>query len=194
MRGMRWGVSAAWLAVALAGMTGCKSGGPGSEPADRMTMGPTVGSYDQLMIDAVEVTFDPTSKDIEANAKEVEMLKDTMRGAVVKAVSDRYKVVENPGPGVMRVKMTIADVKKGEPLMHLHWSTKLLGLGLGGATMRGEMTDSLTGAELGTSFISKRGNFFQLTEGLTKWGEAQAVMKEWAKEFRKKLDEVHGKR
>jgi len=112
-----------------------------------------------------------------------------MREAVVKAVKDRYKVVDRPGQGVMRLQVTITDVKKGEPLMHLHWSTKLLGLGLGGATMRSTLSDSVTGEELGFAFISKQGNFFQLTEGLSKWGEAKAVMDEWAKEFRKRLDE-----
>ena len=189
-----------WVTLALAsGMAvvgaGCASTtGPGAAPKDNMVMEPVVENYNKVTISAVEVTFDPASKDIEANPQEVQMLKDYMSKALVKQLSGRYTVVEEPGPGVMRLKVTITDVKKGEPLMHLHWATKLLGLGLGGAAMQGTLEDSTTGESLGFAFISKRGTFFQLTEGLTKWGEAKAVMDEWAKEFKKKLDEANGKK
>jgi hypothetical protein len=172
---------------------GCKSQDPAPPVRNDMTMESGVKSYDRLMIDPVEVTFDPASAHIQADPKEVKMLRDYMREAVVKAVKDRYKVVERPGTGVMRLRVTLTDVRKGEPLMHLHWSTKLLGLGLGGATMQSTLTDSVTDADLGTAFVSQKGNFFQLTEGLSKWGEAKAVMDAWAKEFRKKLDESRPK-
>jgi hypothetical protein len=158
-----------------------------------MVLGPSAGSFGRVMIEPVEVDFDPASEHIQADPKEVEMLRDYMRNALVKALANRYPVVERPGKGVMQLKVTIKDVAKGEPLMHLHWSTKLLGLGLGGATMEATLVDSVTGAPVGSAFVSKKGNFFQITEGLSKWGEAQAVMDEWARDFRKKLDEIHGK-
>jgi len=171
-------------------LAGCQgSGGNGAGVRNETHVAQATGKYDRLLIAPVAVTFDPGSEHIQADEKEVESLRTYMREAVVKAVKDRYKVVDRPGQGVMRLQVTITDVKKGEPLMHLHWSTKLLGLGLGGATMRSTLSDSVTGEELGFAFISKLGNFFQLTEGQSKWGEAKAVMDEWAKEFRKRLDE-----
>ena len=96
---------ASWLAVVGAGCA--STTGPGAAQKDNMVMEPVVENYNKVMISPVEVTFDPASKDIEANPQEVQMLKDYMSKALVKQLSGRYKVVEEPGPGVMRLKVTI---------------------------------------------------------------------------------------
>ena len=179
--------------VLLSLSMGCQSDGSSSGPVRQVSMGPATSRYSRLMIDPVEVTFDPSSKDIKAKPEEVQMMKDHMREALVKATQDGYPAVSRPGPGVLRVKTTIVNVKRGEPLMNLHWSTKLLGLGIGEASLQTVMTDSVTGRQVGSAFVSNKGNFFQLFEGLNEWGHAKAVMDEWAKEFRKELDKAHGK-
>ena len=190
----RLGIVLLW-SVALVVTAGCQGQGGADAPVNRVTMGPTTGQYSRVIIDPVAVTFDPTSKDIDADAKEVEMLRTHMRDALVKAVGEKdgYPIVQRPGKGVLRVRTTLTNVKKGEPLMNLHWSTKLLGLGVGEAAMQSTMVDSLTGRQVGSAFVSNKGNFFQLTEGLSKWGHAKAVMDEWARELRKELDKAHGK-
>ena len=40
----------------------------------------------------------------------------------------------------------------------------------------------------------QKGSRLSLVAGLKKWGHANQVMEKWAKLFRKRLDEAHGKR
>ncbi len=57
--------------------------------------------------------------------------------------------------------------------------------------MEGEMLDSLTGEQIGAVIQSSQGGRISL-QGYKKWSSAEAVIKEWAARFRKRLDEAHG--
>ena len=68
---------------------------------------------------------------------------------------------------------------------------KLLGSGLGGASLEAEILDSVSHEQLAALVESKLGNRFRL-EGLAKWGDAKRIMDNWAKWVRERLDEAHG--
>jgi hypothetical protein len=53
------------------------------------------------------------------------------------------------------------------------------------------LVDSQTGEQIGAPVESQKGSRISL-EGLKKWGDAKAFMDEWAKRFRKRLDETQG--
>ena len=67
---------------------------------------------------------------------------------------------------------------------------QITGVGLGGASMEAELLDSLTGEQVGAVVQNQKGSRLSMS-GTKEWGDAKAVMDEWAKRFRKRLDEVH---
>lgn len=157
----------------------------------------TFRRYSKFIIDPVVVHFHSGSKAIEERSKgklteqDLTDLKNYMHDAIVKAISDRYSIVYRPGPGVARARVALTDLKKSNVLMNIHPGSKLLGTGLGGASLEAELIDSQTGEQIAALAESQLGNRLSL-DGMSKWGDAKAVMDNWAKRFRKRLDEAHG--
>ncbi|MHC4475244.1 MAG: DUF3313 domain-containing protein [Planctomycetota bacterium] len=157
----------------------------------------TIRRYSKFIVDPVVVHFHTGSKAIEERSKgkiteqDITDLKSYMHDAIVNAISDRYSIVYRPGPGVARVRIAITDLKKSNVLMNIHPGSKLLGSGLGGATLEAEWLDSQTGEQIAALLESQLGDRFSL-DGLSEWGDAKAIMDDWAQRFRKRLDEAHG--
>ena len=157
----------------------------------------TIRRYSKFIIDPVVVHFHTGSKAIEERSKgkiteqDVTDLKNYMHDAIVKAISDRYPVAYRPGPGVARVRIAITDLKKANVLMNIHPGSKLLGSGLGGASLEAEWLDSQSGEQIAALLESQLGDRLSL-DGLSEWGDAKAIMDDWAKRFRDRLDEAHG--
>jgi hypothetical protein len=66
---------------------------------------------------------------------------------------------------------------------------KLIGAGIGGASMEAEIVDSMTGEQIGAVVESKMGTRMPFAN-LGEWDAAKQVMDDWAKRFKKRLDEV----
>jgi hypothetical protein len=157
----------------------------------------TIRRYSKFIIDPVVVHFHIGSKAIEERTKgkiaeqDITDLKNYMHDAIVKAISDRYGIAYRPGPGVARVRIAVTDLKKANVLMNIHPGSKLLGSGLGGASLEAEWLDSQTGEQIAALLESQLGDRLSL-DGLSEWGDAKAIMDDWAQRFRKRLDEAHG--
>jgi hypothetical protein len=76
--------------------------------------------------------------------------------------------------------------------MNILPQTKLIGSGLGGATLEVEMVDSETGEQIGALVESQLGKRLSL-EGVSTWGDAKGVMDRWANRLRQRIDEAHGR-
>jgi len=157
----------------------------------------TLRRYSKFIVDPVDVHFHAGSKAIEQRSKgklkeeDIRDLRNYMHAALVKALSDRYQVVYRPGPGVARLRVALTDLKKSKVAQNILPQTKLLGTGLGGASMEVELLDSQTGQQIAAVVESQLGKRLSL-EGVSKWGDVKSVMDDWAKRFRKLLDEAHG--
>jgi hypothetical protein len=153
--------------------------------------GNRLGKYKDFIIDPVVIHF---HRDSEAKGKLKEQdltdLKSYMRTALVKAIEDQYGIVYQPGPNVARVRVAITDLKKSKIVQNILPIGKVAGTGIGGASLEGEMLDSQTGEQLGALVESQLGKRLSL-DGYSTWGDAKAVMDEWAKRFRARLDEAH---
>ncbi len=90
------------------------------------------------------------------------------------------------GVGILLAAGTAAIAQNIPP------QTKLIGTGLGGASMEAEVFDSQTKTQLGAIVQSQLGNRVSL-DGISTWGDAKAVMDDWAVKFRERLDEIHGR-
>ena len=149
--------------------------------------------YTKFIIDPVAIHFHSKSKIAKkAKPEDLQKLQQYFYGAIVKALKPDYEVVFQAGPGVARVKIAITDLAKSNVVLNAIPQTKLSGVGLGGATMEAEIVDTITGEQIAAVVHAQKGSRISLA-GLKTWGYAEAVMDDWAKRFRKRLDEVHGK-
>lgn len=118
-------------------------------------------------------------------------LANLMHDALVKELSPRYTIVSHPGPDIARVRIAITDLKKDTPALNVLPPTRMSGFGLGKASMEAEVVDSQTGKQLAAVIRTDQGGRISL-QGFSNWSSAEAVIKGWAKEFRKRLDKAHG--
>ena len=148
--------------------------------------------YDKFMIDPVLVHFAPNAKGTALDPAKLKKLTDYVYDETAKALSERYAVVTAPGPGVLRLRAALTDIKKTKPAMNIHPATKLSGLGLGGASMEAEALDSQTGERVFAVVDTRQGNRLAIAAGLDPLGHAKQVIRHWIKRFVKRVDEAHG--
>ena len=86
----------------------------------------TISRYSKFIIEPVVVHFH-TGSGGNISAQEITDLKNYMHDAIVNAISDRYKIVYRPAPGVARVRIALTDLKKAKVLMNIHPASKLMG-------------------------------------------------------------------
>ena len=149
----------------------------------------TLGNYSKFIIDPVDVHFHSKAKGTDISSKELAELRQYMYAAIHNAILDHYSIVRRPGPRVARIRIALTDVEKSSPALNVIPHTKLMGAGLGGASMEGEVVDSITGEQIAAVVQSQKGKKLSLA-GLSKWGDAKAVMDGWAQSFKERLDEA----
>ncbi len=144
----------------------------------------------KYMVDHVIVHFAPAAEGIGVDPEMLEELTTEFTQKVKEVVAKRRTVVSKPGPGVARIRIAITDIKTTTPVANIHPGMALTGMGLGGASVEGEVVDSLTGERLAAIYDSKAGSRVGTTAGLKKYGHAKQVMARWAEQFGKYLDEL----
>ncbi len=149
-----------------------------------------LGDYSKFILDPVVVHFHGETKEPEMSRKESAELRQHMFAAVHNAILKNYEIVRRSGPGVARIRIAITDIKKSTPVLNVLPPAKIAGFGLGGASMEAEVLDSQTGEQIGAIIESQKGKRLSL-KGLSKWGDAKAVMNDWAKRFKERIDEAH---
>lgn len=147
--------------------------------------------YSKFIVEPASIHFHAKAKGKGTDQTTLRRMANTMNDAVIRELSGRYSIVSQPGPGVARIRIAITDVRKDTPALNVIPQTRMTGLGLGGASMEGEVLDSQTGEQIGAVIQSDQGKRISLS-GFKRWSSAEAVIKEWAKRFRKRLDEAHG--
>ena len=157
-----------------------------SEDTLRYLPAKKLSGYSEFIIEPVVIRFHANSK-AKLSEKDLAHLKQYMFTAVHNAVTDSHRVATRPGPGVATVRIAITDIKKSKTLQNLMPASKIAGTGLGGASIEAEVVDSQTGKQLVALVETQAGNRLSL-DGLSTWGDTEAVMREWAKRFRIRLD------
>ena len=160
--------------------------------------GTPLKNYSKFIIEPVVIHFHTGSKAIEQRSKgklkeeDLTDLKNYMHDAIVEAIKDRYEVVYRSGPGVARLRAAITDLKKSGVVQNILPIGKVAGTGLGGASIEVELLDSQTGKQIGALVESQVGKRLSL-DGYSTWGDAKGIMDGWAKRFRERIDEAHGR-
>jgi hypothetical protein len=146
--------------------------------------------YSQFIIDPIEVHFHKKAKGGDTDIAELNKLTQYMFEAMHKALQDHYQVVRQPGPGVARIRVAITDIQKSSPALNVLPASKLMGKGIGGVSMEGEMLDSVTGRQMAAVVQSQKGEMMSLS-GLSKYGDARAVIDDWAQKMVQHIAEAN---
>ena len=148
--------------------------------------------YNRFQIDPIAVQFSRGAKGTAIDPAKLQNLTLYFRKELAKALNKNYRVVNRPGPRVLRIRAAITDVDESDPLLNIHPAMKLTGMGLGGASMEAEGVDSVTGERIGAIKETRSGNRMSITAGLSRLGHAKQVIRYWISRFMKNLDKAHG--
>ncbi len=154
------------------------------------------GNYKRFIIDQPLIYLKPGSasegETVAINADDMKELADYLRNALIQSIDEQYEVVNEPGPGVLRVRTAITDV---DPVSSGNAAVKLLlsiNLDVGAAALEGELVDTSTGERLAAMVDRRVGTRVGPTGGYTRWSHTKAAFRTWASRFRNRLDEWHG--
>lgn len=96
------------------------------------------------MIDYVVFAFADDSESKIINGDEMKKLGDACTLAVIDALKDKYPIVSEPGPDVMRFRFGIVDLKQSRPGVSA--ITSVIPVGLGLSIIKKGATDSWSGS------------------------------------------------
>ena len=153
---------------------------------------PALARYRSFMVDPVQfrTVKDPPVLTPDERAEVANYFRD----AFVTVLRDnRYTVTDRAGAGTARIRIAITDIKQSVWWMNLHPGSKLSGAGTGGASMEGEVIDSVTGEQLAAVVKSGRGNQFEL-DTFDKLDDIKDVIDRWAEEAEDSLRELRESR
>jgi len=182
----------------------CSKLGPGSagQPGLRYKA-PNVdwSQYTKIMISPV--TF-WGSENGRLDAGQRQALADYLYDAFVKQIGAKMPVVDQPGPGVMKLQAALTDASAATPVLRTVSMTvpqaralATLKYAVTGTypfvgTTQGELelTDSQTGQLLGAAVDRRAGGGSVETAAQWQWGDAQNVMDTWASMTANRLEDL----
>lgn len=159
--------------------------------------------YNKLMFDRVMVLFADNAEYREIDPAVLKELTDYYQNALFTAVKGGYEIVDQPGPGVLRVRAAITGVKPSKPVANTlstivpvgivaAGATKAVSddnLGTGEASTEFELLDAMTGERVAAA-VDRRQGGKSMFRG--KWDDTKEAFDHWSKRFRQRLDETRG--
>lgn len=166
--------------------------------------------YKRFMIDPVLVWYSPQSEYKGIYPDELKAITDYFRTTAVGHLQDRYPVVAEPGPDVVRIRAAIVEMHRENPI-HLYQFTPvgIVFTGVKEATGMDAITrervaagnsyiiaatievgfyDSTTNELLGAYRDSTRASPIRREAGGATWGQVKAALDAWAEKLRVRVD------
>lgn len=169
--------------------------------------GATLGTYNRLILEPIDVAFHKNWKPTRDNSriKLSTAERESIRSGVAKVVYDafvkelqgdgNYKIVNEAGPDVLRVKAHIVNLFVNAPDTKASAATRTYTVSAGEMTIFAELYDSETGEVLARVVDrreARRSGALTLTNSVVNADEAQSVASSWARTLRDALDKAHG--
>lgn len=163
-----------------------------------------LAAYDSFIVEPPLVYLDPAAVGEGIEPGELKMLADFLREEIVGALEEKgaYTVTDEAGEGTARIRTAIVDVVPVASGKNVAASLAGVAAGvgilvprvdLGRAAIEVEILDSESDERLVAVIAAKEGKRFGgKIKGAKRWGDVKAAFKKWAKQLRKRLDEVHG--
>lgn len=168
-----------------------------------MKPGVDFSGYDKVMLDTVVFYFAPDSEDKGVDPGVMKELSDAFHLELVNALKDRYPIVAEPGPGVVRYKFALTGIRQSRPV--LSGVSSIIPVGLAASVIKkgttGEWTgsgatgmevlvfDSVSNEVIAAGQDERTAGF---TERFSKYGSAKDAFTFWATRLRALMDSVHG--
>lgn len=147
--------------------------------------------YKKVMINMIGFFGSDPSK---VPPKDQQALTDTFAKALNEELAKKYEVVDQPGPGVVKVQVAILDAEAATPGMRSISMAvpqmRLLSTGAsfatgkfpfaGGAEAAAKLSDAVTGEVLAAGVDRRVGGGSIKTVAQWEWGDAENAMKAWA--------------
>ena len=182
-----------------------KPGGEGDARLLWIKPGVDFTKYKKVMVDYVIFAFSEDSEYKGIDADEMKKIADDASLAFVNAIEEEFLVVSKPGPGVLRVRAAIVDLKQSKPGLSAVSTVVPVGLGIslikkgavdswtgsGATTAEMMVLDSMTNEVLGAGVDTKSAEF---EERFTKWGSTEEAFTFWGERLTKRLVNITKKK
>ena len=140
--------------------------------------------YDAFWIDRFRVLVDPKKSQRDLTGQELQKLAGEGRDILIKAVKKRFKVVDAPGPTVLRIQVALTQLVPVNPVVNaVTASVVLLPLDLGSAAIEFRLVDSTTGQMLAEAKDAKMGAPYELHLGWSRWSHVRDAFSDWSEAF-----------
>jgi hypothetical protein len=170
------------------------------EEAQLVYINPTAtwSKYNAILLDSV--TLWQSDKTAKISDEDAQRLTDYLYAQLHKQLSQDYRIVTEPGPGVMRLRAAVTEAKGANVVGNaattivpqLRLITTVGGMATDAAVFAGEaaaeveLTDSLTGVRLGAA-VDERVGAKTLRGGLGKWSQVERAFEYWAERLKNRL-------
>ena len=146
-------------------------------------------TYSKIMIAPVEILLAPQAQE-KFKDEEEQRLTAYFHESLEKKLSKQFELTDTAGPGVLLLRTAITDILPNKVYLNLHWSTTLIGAGIGGASIEAELIDTQSKERLLAFIDAKKGKKLKYTKGLSKWGHTKEVLDKWADILVENLSEL----
>ena len=158
--------------------------------------------YDKAIVDPVTIWRGADSNLGEIPPRDLERLTRLLKVKAIEAVrAEGMQIVEEPGPGVMRIRVALTEAEQANRTMHAMTSVvplpsvSKMATGtrafVGVAGIEGEVSDSVTGEVL-MAGVDRRGGGNELTDMRNPWSHVEKAFQYWSDRFRQRLCEERG--
>ena len=176
---------------------------PGSPSMRAWSSRPGIlGDYHAFLFEPVVVFLGKAPTDNQASPDELKRLSEHLRIAFKEELAHGgYTIVEEPGEGVLRVRAALTELMPVDPAKNV--AAKVVGavlplgvflptVDIGHAAIEVDMRDCRTGARVAAFADRKAGRaYFNGLRPYRRWGDVEAAFRDWAREFRERLDQLN---
>ena len=178
-----------------------------------------LGKYNKLMIDRIKIYLKEDAQSKEIDPAELKELVDYFHQAIVDKVSQKYPIVNEAGPDVLRLRIAITDLVPNKPeasmvtlVVPFLWVGEA-GAGakegevgstpfVGEATIEMEAMDSASNQQIAAYIETETAKKYKWDQGIgegidaytkaySTWAYTKKAMDDWAKLIRERMDATH---
>jgi hypothetical protein len=167
------------------------------------------GSYSKVIVDPVTVwraLDSDKSKMRNVPGEELQRLANLFHVAILHELQPNWEIVNEPGPGVLRIRVAITETGKANapmniissvlPISRVVSETKRLATGthtyVGSASAEGEITDAQTGEVL-LAAMDRRVGGKTVRGSTSSWSDVELALKYWSERIGIRLTELRGR-
>ncbi len=160
--------------------------------------------YDKVMLDPVTIVYAPHAGNRGISPYVLKELTDYFHASMVRALSDAYPIVEQPGEGVLRIRTAITGVRplskptefRGTPATYVQAKLRNAAADYFSdveTAMEAELLDSQTSERIAAFTDRRVGGAAKPPEGAPAWDQVAGALDFWADRLRLGLDRSRNK-